>query len=74
MATVIIRKPEISVTDKDIELVQLLVNGAKRPEIGLQLGISVRTVEDRLDKLRAKTGCNSIPYLIGEFFRNNLIE
>ena len=74
MGNVISAKDGIFVTDKEIELVQMLSDGHRNKSISEQLAISVRTVEDRLDKLRAKTGCKSLPQLVAKFIRDGVIE
>lgn len=69
-------KPEtgVKVTPNDTELVQRLADGYRTSQIAQDWGISPRTIESRLDKLRAKTGCNSLPELVAVFFRNKLIK
>lgn len=64
----------VKITPNDIELVQQLANGFRAAIIARDWGISRRTIEARLDKLRAKTGCNSLPELVAVFFRNKLIK
>jgi len=74
MTKVLTRQNGQIIPDKEIKLVQLLANGMRSKEIALNTGISVRTVESNLDRLRLKTGCKSLPELVATFFRNKLIE
>ena len=72
----IVVQPEnvINIKHGDIELVQRLADGHRTATIARDWGISRRTIESRLNKLRAKTGCSSLAQLVAVFFRNNLVK
>ncbi len=74
MNNVISRKNGNYATDKEVALIELLANGATRREAAEKLGISVRTVEGRLDRLRAKMGCKTSYELVALFVRCQTVD
>lgn len=64
-----------SVIEKhELDLVAALTNGATIAQIGQDWNINKRTMEGRVIRLKAKTGCKSLCELVALFFRNKLIE
>lgn len=51
-------------TEKEIEVLQLIMNGKKNKEISVLLGITVRAVEDRRFRLMKKVGVESVAELV----------
>lgn len=50
--------------DLDKKIIQLIAEGKTAKEIGEQLNLSKRTIEDRLDKLRFKHDCKKTIQLV----------
>jgi two-component system, NarL family, response regulator NreC len=50
------RRPD-GLTDRELDVLRLLVEGDTNAEIALKLGISVRTVDTHRARIRAKTSC-----------------
>ena len=51
-------------TEKEIEVLQLIMDGKKNKEIAVLLGITVRAVEDRRFRLMKKVGVDSVAELV----------
>jgi DNA-binding CsgD family transcriptional regulator len=51
--------PDIALTEREIDVLRLLLEGRANKDIALQLKISVRTVKFHLDNLYSKIGVNS---------------
>jgi two-component system, NarL family, response regulator NreC len=67
--------PERSrITDREREIVQLLAEGKSSKEIGMILGVSVRTVETHRAAIMKKLGLKSFSELIRYAVRNKIIE
>lgn len=52
----------------------MLADDLTRIDIAKKLGISIRTLEGRLDKMRLAFDCNKEAGLVALFFRINLIK
>lgn len=50
--------------DLDKKIIQLIADGKTAKEIGAQLNLSRRTIEDRLEKLRFKYDCKKTIQLV----------
>jgi DNA-binding CsgD family transcriptional regulator len=50
--------------DTDLAILQLLREGLPAREIGSALGLSARTIEHRVEKMKARTGVNAIVRLL----------
>lgn len=50
--------------DLDKKIIQLIADGKTAKEIGVQLNLSRRTIEDRLEKLRFKYDCKKTIQLV----------
>ena len=51
--------PQIYMTAREIEVVQLLVRGQSNAEIAVQMGIQLQTVKNMLSTLYAKLGVST---------------
>lgn len=49
----------VAVTSRQLEVLELAIGGLSRKEIARVLGVSVRTVEDRFERLRGRTGARN---------------
>lgn len=61
-------------TSKELLAGQLLADGKTTVEIGKSMGISHRTVEATLDRLRWKTNAENRTHLIAILLRQNKIK
>jgi DNA-binding NarL/FixJ family response regulator len=74
--------PEISVTpsnkivisERDVDFVQMTVDGGTRQDIAKKWGISKRTVEQRFCDLQKMVAVKNTVGLVAVFFRNNLVK
>lgn len=48
----------------DLSILQLLTEGAAQREIGLKLELSPRTIEHRIERLKAKLGAKNLQHLV----------
>jgi len=55
--------PEESLTAREEEILRLLAQGLRLGEIAEKLGISSKTVESHLERLKEKLRCKSVPEL-----------
>lgn len=62
------------VSQEVIDIVKSLSLGLRARDIGPKLGISSRTVEAKIDKMRADYGAITHAHLVGIFIRNKIIE
>lgn len=65
---------EHTLTDRERDVVRLLVQGSSNKEIASALGISVRTAETHRATLMRKLGLNSLAALVRYAIRNNIID
>jgi DNA-binding NarL/FixJ family response regulator len=63
-----LRKP----TEREVQIIRLLVTGKANKEIAAELGMAVRTVETHRAKIMLKLGLNSLPQLVQYAVRNGL--
>ncbi|CVI64239.1 MULTISPECIES: response regulator transcription factor [Agrobacterium] len=59
--------PEVSGFESDgidLSILQLLTEGATQKEIGLRLGLSPRTIEHRIDRLKGRVGARNLQHLV----------
>ncbi len=54
---------EASLTSREREVLSLLAQGLRTAQIAQELGISPKTVESHLEKLKEKLGCHTVPEL-----------
>lgn len=64
----------ILIGKNDMAIAEGIANGSTITEIGQKGKIKKRTMEARVNKLKAKTGCKTLPEVVALFFRNNLIK
>ena len=60
-------------TDEQIELVQMIANGLPQIIIAAKMGVKLRTIQDRLARLRARNGLISLHRLCLEYYKNGWI-
>jgi DNA-binding NarL/FixJ family response regulator len=65
--------PEIKLTQREIEIVQLTLEGLNNKEIADKLFLSERTVVGHKSNLLSKTGCKSIIHLLAYVIKNKLV-
>jgi DNA-binding NarL/FixJ family response regulator len=69
------REPnEVNITDRELEVLKLIVNEFTNQEIAEQLYVSVRTVDAHRRNLLQKTGAKNTAGLVKYALRNNLFE
>jgi len=66
--------PEIKLTQREIEIVQLSLEGLSNKEIADKLFISERTVVGHKSNLLSKTGCKSTIHLLAYVIKNKLVN
>lgn len=66
--------PEIKLTQREIEIVQLSLEGFNNKEIADKLFISERTVVGHKSNLLSKTGCKSTVHLLAYVIKNKLVR
>ena len=64
----------IIITDRELDVLKLLVEGKTNPEIGEELFISYHTVKAALEKLYGKTGCHNRVQLVIFTIKNEIIN
>lgn len=64
----------MNVTDRKIEILKMLADGYKAREIGLQLGIAIKTVEKHVEILKTAYEAKNTPNLIHIAHRQKLIS
>lgn len=60
-------------TEREIEIIQLCINGLSAKEIANHLNISPRTVEHHKERIFKKTGCRSVMDLMKYAMQNGLV-
>lgn len=60
-------------SEREIEIIQLCVNGLRSKEIADKLNISNRTVEHHKERIFKKTGCKSVMELMKYAMQNGLV-
>ncbi len=68
------KENEVSLTKREIEILNLVSKGLTNKEIADKLFISLRTVTNHRAKLNIKTGSKNTVNLLSYAIRNNLIE
>jgi two-component system response regulator NreC len=63
-----------ALTDRERDVVRLLVQGSGNKEIATALGISIRTAETHRATLMRKLGLDSVAALVRYAIRNNIVE
>lgn len=65
-------KPDIDLTERELEILRLITDGFSNKEIGDQLFISHRTVDTHRTNMMKKIGVNNIAGLVSFAIKNNL--
>ena len=61
-------------TKSEIELVQFFANDYRPLDVAETLGLSIRTIEQYIFRLRSRFDCQTVGGLIGIFYRQKLIK
>jgi len=68
------RRTEVVLTERELEVLELICKGMSNPEISKTLGLSQRTIDGHRAKLFEKTGAKNAPNLVMFAIRNGLIK
>jgi DNA-binding NarL/FixJ family response regulator len=68
------KNDELKLTNREIEILKLSMEGLNNKEIGDKLFISERTVVGHKSNLLSKTGCKSTIHLLAYALKNKLVE
>ncbi|MCX6230664.1 MAG: response regulator transcription factor [Bacteroidetes bacterium] len=68
------KNDELKLTNREIEILKLSMEGLNNKEIGDKLFISERTVVGHKSNLLSKTGCKSTIHLLAYAIKNKLVE
>jgi len=63
-----------SLTNREIDVLNLLVDGYTNAEVGIILGISHRTVEVHRSRIYYKTGCHNVAELSKKLIISNVVK
>ncbi len=74
MNVVLVRNGDKVVKEDEAQMVKYYSEGLKSPQISIQMEIKERTLEKRVEKLRASYGAKTIAHLVGIFLREGIIE
>ncbi len=69
-----VKDNELTLTNREKEILQLICEGLNNEEIGAKLSISERTVIGHKSNLLAKTNCKNTPGLISYSVKNKLVK
>lgn len=61
-------------TDRELEILELLASGARVPEVASRVYLSVKTVKNHLTSIYAKLNVNSAPQAMAEAYRLGLVS
>ncbi|MBE0647850.1 MAG: response regulator transcription factor [Bacteroidales bacterium] len=68
------KRPDIVLTSREQEILELICKGLSNAEISKQLGLSQRTVDGHRAHLFEKTGAKNAPHLVMYAIKNGLIK
>ncbi|MCD4773342.1 MAG: response regulator transcription factor [Bacteroidales bacterium] len=68
------KKTDIKLSDRELEVLELICKGSSNPEISKYLGISQRTVDGHRSRLFEKTGAKNAPNLVMFAIKNRLVK
>lgn len=74
MNRVVIREGELVLRQKDVDLVQKIIDGGTSKTIAEEEGVSPRTIESRRSKLIKRIGVKNNAELVAYFLKNNLVN
>jgi DNA-binding CsgD family transcriptional regulator len=72
MSVILLRNGETVMNEA--EVVWMLSVGLNKPQISEKLGIKIRTLESKIDQIRAYYGALNTAHLVALFLRKGLIE
>ena len=67
-------KSNIKLSDREMEILELICRGYSNPEISKYLGISQRTIDGHRGRLFEKTGAKNAPNLVMFAVKNGLVK
>ncbi len=67
-------KSNIKLSDREMEILELICKGYSNPEISKYLGISQRTIDGHRGRLFEKTGAKNAPNLVMFAVKNGLVK
>lgn len=68
------KAPDIALTDREREVLELICKGWANPEIASHLGLSQRTIDGHRAKLFEKTGAKNAPNLVMYALKHGLVK
>jgi len=68
------KQPEIQLTPREKEILELICKGESNPEIAKRLGLSQQTIDGHRARLFEKTGTKNAPHLVMYAIKNGLIN
>jgi DNA-binding NarL/FixJ family response regulator len=71
---VVLDSRTIVVSNRDVLIVELYSNGVSTVDIAAQLGVSPRTIEAAVARMKIRFNCNSLIHLVSDFLRKGLIK
>jgi len=60
----------MELTDREKEILELMANDTKKPDLAKKLDLSPRTIESYQNTIRAKLGCDTLYGAVGKFIKN----
>lgn len=64
----------VEVTDRELQIAQLLSNGNSSKVVAQTMKVNVRTMEAAIIRLKTKTDTKTVPHLIATLIRKKLID
>ena len=71
---VVKRDDTIVISPRDIEMIGYISNGDRFYEVAHRFGLSKRTIELHVNRLRDQFNCKTVSQLCSEFIRKGLIK
>lgn len=68
------KKTDVKLSDRELEILELICKGLSNPEISKYLGISQRTIDGHRGRLFEKTGAKNAPNLVMFAIKNGLVK
>lgn len=67
------RTPAVDLTDRELQIVSMLADGARPAQIAKSLSLSLRTVRNHLANVYAKLGVQSAAQAVAEAYRRGMV-
>lgn len=74
MSVVVKKDDTIVISPRDIEMVGYLSRGDRFEEVAHRFGLSKRTIELHVNRLRHQFNCKTVSHLACDFIRKGLID